>query len=89
MNTVNQKCKQILKENNIDLLSEIDFDVNKKVHTLSFEYIIDTFMQASEESQDVFMKALLKAVEAKEVGINNFFESMGQLLLMTQLSKKI
>ena len=89
MNTLEQKCKQLLTENNIDIFSEIDFDVNGKVHTLSFEYIIDTFMQASDESKDVFVLALQKAIDAKDMGVENFFESMGQLLLMTHLSKKI
>lgn len=43
---------------------EIDFEVNEKIHTLSFEYIIETYMQASEESQLVFLVALKKAIEA-------------------------
>jgi hypothetical protein len=89
MNEIEQKCKQLLIEQNVDIFSEIDFDVNGKVHTLSFEYIIDTFMKASDESQLVFLTALQKATEAKEMGIDKFFEGMGQLLLMTHLSDKI
>lgn len=89
MNELEQKCKELLKEQNVDLLSEIDFDVNGKVHTLSYEYIIDTFMQASDESRLVFFTALQKATQVKEMGIEKFFEGMGQLLLMTHLSNKI
>ena len=89
MNEIELKCKELLKEQNIDILSEIDFDVNGKVHTLSFEYIIDTFMKASDESQLVFLTALQKAISAKNMGIDKFFEGMGQLLLMTHLSDKI
>ena len=89
MNKIEQQCKQILTEQNIDIFSEIDFDVNGKIHTLSFNYIIETFMKASDESQLVFLGALQKAVTVKEMGINNFFEGMGQLLLMTHLSAKI
>ncbi|MCW8896024.1 hypothetical protein [Sulfurimonas sp.] len=89
MNKIEEKCKQLLKEKNIDIFSEIDFDVNGKIHTLSFEYIIDTFMKASDESQLVFLTALQKATQAKNMGINKFFEGMGQLLLMTHLSKNI
>jgi len=89
MNTIANKCKQMLLDANIDMLSEIDFDVNDKVHTLSYEYIIDTYMQASKESQLVFVSALQKAMDAKDMGVNKFFEGMGQLLLMTHLSKKI
>ena len=89
MNKIELKCKELLKEQGINILSEIDFDVNGKVNTLSFEYIIDTFMKASDESQLVFLTAMQKATEAKEMGINKFFEGMGQLLLMTHLSDKI
>ena len=85
---ITQECKKILVENNIDAFSEIDFDVNGKVHTLSFEYIIDTYMKASEESQLVFLAALQKAMATDNMGIDKFFEGMGQLLLMTHLSEK-
>ncbi|WP_245534111.1 hypothetical protein [Sulfurimonas autotrophica] len=77
-----------LQNESINPVSSIDFDVNGKVHSLSFEYIIDTYMQASEESRLVFLSALQKAVDAKEMGIEKFFEGMGQLLLMSHLSDK-
>lgn len=89
MNSIELECKKILTEQNIDIFSEIDFDVNGEVHTLSFDYIINTYMQASEESQLVFLAALQKAVLAEDMGIDKFFEGMGQLLLMTHLSDKI
>lgn len=89
MNEIEEKCKELLSENNVDIFSEIDFDVNGKVHTLSFEYIINTFMKASDESQLVFLSALQKATQAEDMGIEKFFEGMGQLLLMTHLSNKI
>lgn len=89
MNKTELKCKQILTENGIDIFSEIEFDVNGEVLTLSFEYIINTFMKASDESQLVFLVALQKAMEAKDIGVKKFFEGMGQLLLMTHLSKNI
>lgn len=89
MNETEEKCKQLLTENNVDIFSEIDFDVNGEVHTLSFEYITTTFMKASKESQLVFLAALQKATQAENMGIEKFFEGMGQLLLMTHLSDKI
>lgn len=84
-----ERCIEFLKNNNINLDSEIDFDVNGEVRTLSFRYITDTFMMASDESQLVFLSALEKSVDSKEMGIERFFEGMGQLLLMTHLSKNI
>jgi len=89
MNEIEHGCKKILTEQNIDIFSEIDFDVNGELHTLSFEYIINSFMKASEESQLIFLAALRKAVAVENIGINKFFEGMGQLLLMTHLSEKI
>ncbi|MDA3907977.1 MAG: hypothetical protein PF437_02705 [Sulfurimonas sp.] len=89
MNHITQQCKQILIDESIDANSTIDFDVNGEVHTMTFEYIIDTYMQASDESRLVFIAALQKAVDAKEMGVDKFFESMGQLLLLTHLSNNI
>ena len=87
--TPEQKCKKLLIAEGVDINSNIDFDVNGKIHTLSFLYILETFMQASDESQLVFLTALTKALDTKDMGIDRFFEGMGQLLLMTHLSEKI
>ncbi len=86
---VAKQCKKILLENNIDSFSEIDFDVNGEVYPMTFEYIIDSFMQASPDSQEIFLVALQKAVNVKDEGVDKFFEGMGQLMLMTHLSNKI
>ena len=83
------ECRRVLLKENINTDSNIEFDVNGKVHSMTFEYIIDTYMQASDESQEVFLAALEKAVVVDELGVDKFFGSMGQLLLMTHLSNKI
>ncbi|MEA3371798.1 MAG: hypothetical protein U9Q40_10710 [Campylobacterota bacterium] len=89
MNKIEEKCVELLSAEGININSEIDFNVNDKIHTLSFKYIINTFMQASEESQLVFLTALEKSINGKDMGVDRFFEGMGQLLLMTHLSNKI
>lgn len=89
MSNLADKCKKILLDESLDIFSEIDFDVNGKTYTLSFEYIIDTFMQASEESQLVFLAALQKSMSSNNMGVEKFFEGMGELLLRTHLSKNI
>ncbi len=83
-----EKCLEILEQEGINPASKIDFDVNGSVYPLSLEYIIDTYMQASEDSQAVFLDALQKSTKVDEMGIEKFFEGMGQLLLMTHLSDK-
>ncbi len=89
MKEIEKKCIALLISEGIDIDSEIDFSVNDKIHTLRFKYIIEVFMQASEESQLIFLSALQKSIDTKEMGVNKFFEGMGQLLLMTHLSDKI
>ncbi len=83
-----QECKDMLQDAGINRQSSIEFDVNGEVMSLTLEYIIDTYMQASHESQLVFVTALKKALESQEMGVEKFFEGMGQLLLMTHLSDK-
>ena len=83
------QCKEILLNEGISLDSKIDFDVNGEVHTLTFAFVIDSFMMASEASQEAFVAALQKALSSGDDGVQKFFEAMGQLLLMTHLSQKI
>jgi len=86
---VTQACKAILKEQNVNPASSIDFKVNDEVVTLTLEYIIDTYMQASKESQLVFYAALQKSLNTQSnIGVEQFFEGMGKLLLMSHLSEK-
>ena len=89
MNEIEKECKNILEQEGIDINSFIEFNVNGEVHSLTFEYIIDTYMQAAYESQLVFLSALKKSINANMMGVEKFFEGMGQLLLMTHLSDKI
>ncbi|WP_345993250.1 hypothetical protein [Sulfurimonas sp. HSL-1716] len=83
------ECLNILKEKGVNPVSSIDFEVNGELHSLSLEWIIDAYAQASMESQLVFLTALKKAVSTDNMGIEKFFEGMGKLLLMTHLSKNI
>lgn len=83
---ITQECKEILKQEGINSQSTIDFEVNGEEMSLSLEYIIDTYMLASEESQLVFLTAMKKSLEADAIGLEKFFEGMGQLLLMSHLS---
>lgn len=89
MKDVGLTCKELLKTEGIDVLSRIDFDVNGELKSLTFEYIIDTFMMASYDSKAIFLNALEKSIDSKDGGVEKFFESMGQLLLMTHMSNQI
>ena len=89
MRSISQQCKDIIKREGINLSPSIEYDINGEVHTLTMEWIIDTFMQASPDSHQVFLDALKLSLEAKGMGVDKFFENMGQLLLMTHLSDKL
>ena len=89
MRTVSEQCKDIIKREGINLSSSIDYDINSEVHSLTIEWIIDAYMQASPETHQVFLDALKLSLEAKGMGVDKFFENMGQLILMTHLSDKV
>lgn len=89
MRSISQQCKEIIKREGINLSSNIEYEINGEVHTLTMEWIIDSFMQASPNSHQVFLDALKLSLEVKGMGIDTFFENMGQLLLMTHLSDKL
>ena len=83
------QCQEILQEQNVDAKSEIEYNVNGQHYKLSFEYILESFMLSSQESQESFYLALKESSVMQDEGIEKFFESMGQLLLMTHLSENI
>ena len=76
----------LLQQHNINSASSVEYNVNGTIHTLRVDNIIKSYMQASEEAQEVFYKTLQKAFEEDEV--KSFFEKMGQLLIMSSLSKE-
>ena len=89
MRSIGQQCKDIIKREGINLSSNIDYEINGEIQSLTIEWIIDTYMQASEETHQVFLDALKLSLEAKGMGVDKFFEDMGQLILMTHLSDKL
>ena len=89
MRTIAQQCKDIIKREGINLNSSIEYNINGEIQTLTIEWIIDSYMQASQETHQVFLDALKLSLEAKGMGVDKFFEDMGQLILMTHLSDKL
>lgn len=81
-------AKTLLLKENINTDSKVAFEINGQEYKLTFEEIIDAFMMASQESQEIFYSGLESAIALGEDGIEKFFEGMGQLLLMSHLSEK-
>lgn len=88
MDAVKEEIVTLLTMRGIALDSAIDYKVNDKSYTLTYGFIVDSYMGASDESKLVFLSALRKSQKAGEMGVEKFFEGMGQLLLMSSLSKK-
>lgn len=89
MRTISEQCKDIIKREGINLQSCIEYNVNEEIHSLTVEWIVNAYMQASPETHQVFLDALKLSLEAKGMGVDKFFEDMGQLILMTHLSSKL
>ena len=89
MDRTRQDIVTLLTMQGISLDSSIEYEVNGEPYTLSYDFIIESYMGASEESKLVFLSALRKSQKAGEMGVEKFFEGMGQLLLMGSLSKKL
>ena len=93
--SLKEQCKELVKNQGVNLRSTIEYDVNGEIHSFSLESIIDSMMLGSEKSQEVFFESLKLTLEGKndlqnttKMRIQKFFEDMGQLLLMTHLSDK-
>jgi hypothetical protein len=83
-----EKIKSLLLENHINPASTIEYDVNGDLHVYSLEEIARSYMEASPESQEIFVAALQKALSQGKEGVKSYFEKMGELLLMSALSQK-
>jgi hypothetical protein len=81
-----QICKALLLDININPASTIEYNVNEEIYTLSLEWIIESYMRTSETTQELFINSLRQMRTAPE--FQQYFEQMGQLILMTSLSEK-
>jgi len=82
-----QEIYTILTMKGISLDSEISYEVNYKPYTLTYKFIVDSFLQTS--NKEIFIESFNKVSSSNAKNIEKFFEQMGQLLLMGSLSKKI
>ena len=45
MQTIQQKCKNLVTNQGVNLQSSIEYEVNGDIHTLTIESIIESYMQ--------------------------------------------
>ena len=81
-----QTCKESLLKHNINPTSSIEYDINGEIHTLTLEWIIESFLKT--EKQDFFMELFTKVLQGSDADIEQFFQQMGQLILLSSLSQK-
>ncbi len=82
-----QECKQALLDHNINPASSIEYEINGELHTLSLEWIIEAFLRT--EKKDFFVELFDKVLNSGNADIEQFFQQMGQLVLMSSLSDKV
>ena len=80
-----QKCKASLLERNINPASSIEYDINGEIHTLSLEWIIEAYLKT--EKKEFFIELFEKVLQGSDADIEQFFQQMGQLILLSSLSK--
>lgn len=81
-----KKCKESLLKRKINPRSTIEYEINSEIHTLSLEWIIEAFLQT--HKRDLFIEMLENVLKGKDLEIEQFFQQMGQLILMSSLSKE-
>jgi hypothetical protein len=81
-----EECKQSLLDKGINPVSSIEYEINGKVHTLTLEWIISSYLKT--EKKELFIGLFKKVLQGSDADIELFFQQMGQLILMTSLSKQ-
>jgi hypothetical protein len=81
-----ERCKSFLLDINVNPASTIEYEINNEIYTITLDWIIETYMNTSEATQELFINSLLKMQTAPE--LKAYFEQMGQLILMSSLSQK-
>lgn len=79
--------KELLIDNNVNPASIIEYEVNSKVYKLSLEEIIDAYVASN--SSEMFKSSLEKVIRSNPANIKQYFEQMGKLLLMANLSDNL
>jgi len=83
-----EHIKTTLLLKGIDIKSTITYTVNDTLYTLSFEKIVEDFF-LTESSRTFFIEGFEKVKNSKNAVIEEFFQQMGQLLIMSSLSQKL
>jgi len=79
-------CKESLLDRGINPASSVEYEINGEIQTLTLEWIILAFLQT--EKKEFFIDMFEKVLKGSDADIEVFFEQMGQLVLMSSLSKK-
>lgn len=81
-----EHCKTALLEKNINPISSIDYDINGSIETITLEWIIEAYAQT--EKSALFLELFDQVMQGSNEQIETFFQQMGQLVLMSTLSKE-
>ena len=87
MNVNIRTCKDLLLQHKINPASHIEYEVNGELHSFTLEFIIKAYMEGSQETKEVFYHSLKSVLPKGKPAVEPYFQKMGQLILMTSLSK--
>lgn len=77
-------CKKLLLEAGINPASTVEYKVNDELKTVTLEWMIEAFMNASEETRTLFFTSLKKiAATGNGLALKEYFENMGKLLILS------
>ena len=80
-----QDYKDKLLDKGINPASTVEYEINEEIHTLTFQWIIEAFLKT--EKKEFFLELFETVLKQKDDNISQFFQQMGQLILMSSLSE--
>ena len=77
-------CRKILVEAGVNPASTIEYKINESTQTVTLEWIMEAFLNGSEETKNLFASSLKKVAETKNpLAMKEYFENMGKLLILS------
>ena len=77
-------CTALLLGSGVNPASTIEYEVNGTIRPITLQWIIDAFMQGSDETKTLFFTSLKKITETKNpLALKEYFENMGKLLILS------
>lgn len=78
MDNFKQYCGRVLQLHHINAEDTFGITTASQYHLVSYDWVIETYMQTSQDTQEIFKAALEKAILQGSC-VATFFQEMGQM----------